>query len=492
MADFNLLVPPQGVPPFIEVTTPPDPSTQQLWDVTAHKAFAFFWNETSPITGLTRDRARNLLRGGCELYDVASIASTGYMLSALAIGVERSWIDRSAAAARALTTLRFVSEQLPHHHGFFPHFVDIHTGRRVWKSEFSSIDTALLSVGALAAGQYFGGEIAQLAEALYAGIDWRWMQGRRGRAPTAVMLKMGWKPETGFSKFRWQHYDEASLLYLSALGGAPQNSLHGSLWDQWGQGEALLDGLACEQGEALLDGLACEQGKVLLDGLACEQGKVLLDGFACGQGEVLLEGFACGQGETLLEGFAIPGRPGPLFWAQMTPAYYSLQGLRDGSGRDWWKLWADTHRAHHAYCARNPQRYPPHREPLWGISACDRPPSRPGRPVRYRAQRPVDGANDGTIAPTAALASLTFLPEIADRTLHDLFTCYEGAAWGRYGFANAINPIQGWFDTDVIGIDLGMMLLAIENHRSGLIWRLTASHPATRKALTAAGFHNAG
>ena len=444
MANFNLLVPPQAVPPFIEVPTPPDPSMQQLWDVTAHKAFAFFWNETSPITGLTRDRARNLLHGDCEPYDVASIASTGYMLSALAVGVERSWIDRSAAAARALTTLRFASERLPHHHGFFPHFVDIHTGQRVWKSEFSSIDTALLIVGALAAGQYFGSEIARSAEALYAGIDWRWMQGRRGRAPTAVMLKMGWKPKTGFSKFRWQHYDEASLLYLSALGSAPQNSLHGSLWDQWGQGEALL------------------------------------------------EGFECGQGEALLEGFAIPGRPGPLFWAQMTPAYYSLQGLRDGSGRDWWKLWADTHRAHHAYCARNPQRYPPHLEPLWGISACDRPPSRPGRPIRYRAQRPVDGANDGTIAPTAALASLTFLPEIADRTLHDLFTYYEGAAWGRYGFANAINPVQGWFDTDVIGIDLGMMLLAIENHRSGLIWRLTASHPATRKALTAAGFHKAG
>ena len=66
---------------------------------------------------------------------------------------------------------------------------------------------------------------------------------------------------------------------------------------------------------------------------------------------------------------------------------------------------------------------------------------------------------------------------------------YWTGAWGRYGFANAINPSRNWNDTDVIGIDLGMMLLAVENHRTGLIWRLMASHPAIQKGMSAAGFH---
>lgn len=428
---FTTAAPQHGIRPSVATSAQKETTVQQLWDRTAHRAFAFFWNETSPLTGLTRDRAPNALDASSAPSPIASLAATGYMLSALAIGVERGWVDRSAAAERALTALRFLSERMPHRQGFFPHFVDMHTGERAWKSEFSSIDTALLIVGARAVGQYFGSEIAQRAEALYARIDWLWMQGRRGDEPPDVLLKMGWKPERGFSKARWQHYDEASLLYLQALGAPSRYALPDTVWDRWGQGEIVLEGLL------------------------------------------------------------IPGRPGPLFWAQMTPGYYPLQGLCDRSDRAWWELWTDTHRAHHAYCARHPRRYPRHQEPLWGISACDQPPARPGGPLRYRAQRPVDGANDGTIAPTSALASLLFLPEIADRSLQDLFAHYGETAWGRYGFANAINPARNWFDTDVIGIDLGMMLLAVENHRTGLLWNLMAAHPATRKALAAAGFHKA-
>ena len=428
-ADLDFVLPRETKYPPLNVPTPQDPSAQQLWETTAHKAFAFFWNETSPATGLTKDRARSLLDGGPDPYSIASIAATGYMLAALAIGVERGWIDRSAASARARTTLHFLEAQMPHQHGFFYHFVDLHTGQRVWKSEVSSIDTALLVLGALTAGQYFGGETAQRAEALFARIDWQWMQARRGDDPADVPLRMGWKP-SGFLNARWQQYDESSLLYLLALG-APKYSLPGSAWDRWG------------------------------------------------------------MGEMLHEGVCIPGSPGPLFWAQMTPAYYPLAGLRDRTGRAWWQLWANAHQAHYTYCARNPQRYPRHQEPLWGISACGQPPKRPGASIRYRAQSPADGANDGTIAPTAALAAVTFMPETAERTLQDMFTHYGANAWGRYGFANAINPARSWADTDVIGIDLGMMLLAVENHRTGLIWRLISGHPAVQKGMNAAGFHKA-
>lgn len=429
-ADLEHLLPLEARAPSRNVSPPPYHSAQQLWDTTAHQAFTFFWEETSSVTGLTKDRARNLLNTAPDSYNAASIASTGYMLSALVIAVERGWIDPSSAIDRALLTLRFVGTKMAHQRGFFYHFVDVHSGQRIWKSEISSIDTALLILGALTAGQYFGGEVAQRAEALYARIDWQWMQARRPDDPDDIPLRMGWKPGSGFLNARWQHYDEASFLYLLALG-APKHSLPGSAWDKWG------------------------------------------------------------AGDSLLEGVRIPGRPGPLFWAQMAPGYYDLNGLRDRTGRAWWQFWGDTHQAHYNYCARRTQLYPHRQEALWGINACDQPPAKRGGSNGYSAQNPLDGENDGTVAPTAALAAVTFLPEIAHRTLQDLSTAYCANAWGRYGFANAINPSRNWVAPDVIGIDLGMMLLAIENHRSGLIWRLTASHPATAKALNAAGFRSA-
>jgi hypothetical protein len=411
----------------ISVQTPKEPDVEALWDVVAHKAFAFFWNETHPETGQTKDRARNLLSAPADTYTVASIASTGYMLASLCIGAERGWVSRREAEERALTSLRFLAETMPSKEGFYYHFTDWRTGERVWKSELSSIDTALLMQGALVAGQYFGGAARERADALFARVNWNWMQARAEGDPPDTLLKMGWRPETGFLDSRWSRYDEASYLYLLAMG-APKHALPPGVWERW---------------------------------------KVET---------------------TTLEGFPVYAPLGPLFWAQMTPAYYDLRGMKDRLGRDWWQNFANTHRGHHAYCAARPDLYPRHSEPLWGITACDQPPAKPGEGKGYGAQDPVDGKNDGTVAPTAALAGVLFVPEIAARTLTDLFTHYRPRLWGRYGFSNAFNPKKDWYDEDVIGIDLGMMLLAIENHRSGLIWKRMTAHPVGKKGLRAAGF----
>lgn len=411
----------------ISVQTPKDPTVEQLWDVVEQKAFAFFWNETHPETGQTKDRARNLVAALPDTYTVASSAATGYMLSALCIGTERGWVPRKEAEERALLSLRFLAETAPSKEGFYYHFTDWKTGERVWKCELSSIDTALLMKGAVVAGQYFGGAVRERADALLARVNWNWMQARGAVDPPGTLLKMGWRPESGFLDSRWHRYDEASYLYLLAMG-APKYALPSDSWERW---------------------------------------------------EV---------GETTLEGFPVYAPLGPLFWAQMTPAYYDLRGKKDRKGRDWWKNFENSHRGNHAYCANHPDLYPRHQEPIWGITACDQPPAKPGEGKGYGAQDPVDGKNDGTIAPTAALAGVLFIPEIASRTMTDLFRNYRPQLWGQYGFSNACNPKKNWYDEDVIGIDLGMMLLAIENQRSGLIWKLMAAHPVGQKGLRAAGF----
>lgn len=394
-------------------------------EMVQHRAFDFFWNESDPKTGLTKDRAKNL-PGLKDTYTVASTAATGYALAALPVGVSHGWVSRKAAYGRALTTLRFVYDRMENHHGFYFHFVDKATGARVWKCELSSVDTALLLMGARVAGDYWPGtEVQRLADALTERADWPWMRdgGEADARPTS--LSMGWKPEDGWIKLRWQGYSEASFLYWLALGSRT-HPLSARSWDSWDVKPARL------------------------------------------------------------EGYAVFGGAEPLFMAQMAPGFCDVRGLRDRQGRDWWTAWRNAHRADVAYCARNPDGRKTYAEGFWGISANDQPP-----PVGYGANWPAPGHDDGTVSPTAMLSGLLFTPTESRAALADLWRNHGDHLWGRYGYSNAFNLDKGWYDTDVIGIDLGMMLLATENARTGLVWRLLKTDPIMERGLAAAGFHQA-
>ncbi|PYV14819.1 MAG: hypothetical protein DMG21_17050 [Acidobacteria bacterium] len=157
-----------------------------------HRAFQYFVEQADPGTGLVRDRARTTgaaVSGASQ--HVASIAATGFGLTALSIGAEHGWISRQDARSRVLVTLRFFADRAPSEHGWFYHFMDMRTGARAWKSELSSIDTALLVAGVLTAGQYFSNdrEIRSLSNAIYRRVDFQWMlNGDR------YLLAMGWTP----------------------------------------------------------------------------------------------------------------------------------------------------------------------------------------------------------------------------------------------------------------------------------------------------------
>ena len=411
---------------MITVPEPKSSAPEELLENIAHRAFAFFYDESHPDTGLTKDRATNL-QGKEDAHFIASIAATGYALASLPIAVERKWLDKPTAAKRALLTLRFVYDKLPNVHGFHYHFVDWKSGDRVWKCELSSIDTALLLNGALAAGQYFGGEIGKLADAVYARCEWPWMQNRKPEDSPAMSLSMGWRPEEGFLASRWHTYNEASYLYLLAMG-APRYPLPPETWDKWD------------------------------------------------------------VPETALEGFPVFGGPGPIFFAQMTPAYYDLRGKRDRKGRDWQKNFENAHRANLAYCRKNAGKFKTYGEGFWGITACDQPPEKPGGEHGYGAQDPIDGANDGTVAPTAMFAGIIFLPEVVRKDVTNLYDRHRDRLWGKYGFGNAFNVDKDWYDNEVLGLDFGMMLLALENARSGLLWKLMSDRPDVKKGVSAAGF----
>lgn len=183
----------------------------------------FFYNEANPKTGLVRDRAPSQ---GRSLSRVASIASTGFGLSAMCIAAQRHYLRPNDCEQRVEKTLAFLLNECPHEHGFLYHFIDIESGKRMFASELSSIDTALLMCGVLHCRQYFAGNsrIAALATTLYRRIDWEWMLNG------ADTLSMGWLPDQGFLKHRWDIYAELTTMYLMAIG-SPTHPIAASSWE---------------------------------------------------------------------------------------------------------------------------------------------------------------------------------------------------------------------------------------------------------------------
>jgi hypothetical protein len=212
-------------------------SDEAFLDYVQSQTFRFFWEEANPTNGLIRDRSAT--------HSPCSIAAVGFGLSAINVGVERGWITRDEGRARTLTTLKTLAN-LPQngsrteaagYHGWFYHFLDIDTGLRAGRSELSTIDTTLLMMGVIDAGQFFNdptnaaeADIRRLSDKLVSRIDWTFMLQSND-----TVMSMDWSPEHSYGPARWVGYNEASCLYLLGLG-AKTNSLRPTFWERWTKG----------------------------------------------------------------------------------------------------------------------------------------------------------------------------------------------------------------------------------------------------------------
>jgi hypothetical protein len=197
--------------------------------------FRFFWEQADPNTGLVKDRAN--VRTPTDTGVVASIAATGFGLTALSIGVERQYVSLPDARERVLNTLRFLHDTMPSHRGFFYHWANFRTGERIWDAEISSIDTAILLCGVLTCRQYFRNrEIRRLASLIFNRVDWAWLS-----ADTSL-LPHGWTPEMGFLQYRWDYYSELMMMYLLGLGSLT-HPLPVETWHAWKRITFEYDGL---------------------------------------------------------------------------------------------------------------------------------------------------------------------------------------------------------------------------------------------------------
>jgi hypothetical protein len=210
------------------------PEDDQFLNDLEHANFLFFWEQSNPHTGLTKDRC-NVRTNDTSV--AASIASTGFALTAICIGEKRGFVSRSDARLRVLEALSFIWHKLPTHRGFFFHFANINTGERIWDSEASSVDTAMLLCGVLTCRQHFlDRDIGELAHAIFDRVDWTWL------SEDTTLLSHGWTPEAGFIPSRWDLYSELMMMYLLGMGSS-SHPLNSDAWFAWKRTVFEYDGL---------------------------------------------------------------------------------------------------------------------------------------------------------------------------------------------------------------------------------------------------------
>lgn len=389
------------------------PQDDQFLDQIEHACFLFFWEQANPETGLIKDRC-NVRATDTSL--AASIASTGFGLTAICIAEKRGFISRADARLRVVRALSFLWHKLPTHRGFFYHFANVNTGERIWDSEASSIDTAILLCGVLTCGQHFheDRDIHQLAHAIFDRVDWTWL------SEDTTLLSHGWTPELGFIPSRWDFYSELMMMYLLGMGSAT-HPLDKNAWFAWKRSIFEYDGLR------------------------------YVGSFA------------------------------PLFVHQYSQAWFDFRNKRDRYA-DYFinsMIATDVHRR---FCIELNSQFPDYSNALWGITASD---SANGYVIW--GGPPAMGPIDGTVVPSAAGGSLPFLPQETIRVLRTIHDHYS-KAWCRYGFVNAFNPLTGWYDTDVVGIDTGIIMLMAENARTGFVWETFMKNPEAQRGMAVAGF----
>jgi hypothetical protein len=172
---------------------------------------------------------------------------------------------------------------------------------------------------------------------------------------------------------------------------------------------------------------------------------------------------------------------GPIFIHEMPSGYFYFRKQRDALGFDYWVSSTRAIQIHRRFCQAHARDSETYAHGFWGLNASD-------GPNGYTAYGAPDGPADGTVSPSGAIGALPFAPVLAASAAR---LCYETLGpliWGRYGFSNAFNLDRDWYDSDVIGIDLGMLLLAIENHRTGLIWSLMGESKAAVSGFRKGGF----
>lgn len=426
---------------FSSVKASLTPSDQSFLEDMQRRGCLYFMEQAGVTTGQVLDRAAaNNGDGRRDPRRMASIAATGFGLSALCIADKRNYRPRQVILDQVRRTLRFHCNTLPNVHGFYYHFSDIDTGARYADVEVSSIDTALLLCGVLTAKAHFSydEEIQHLSTTIYNRIDWPWM------LDGGNTFSMGWKPASGFLKSRWNHFCELMMLYLLAIGSST-HPIDPACWTAFDRPQIEYDGLTYIGGD---------------DPIFVHQYSHAFFDFRDKRD----------QYANYFQNSIAATKAHEAFCLSLGTPY----------SRDYWGISASD--SAHGYTAWGGPTAKPEGTSFAALSASE-------RKLNPIALKRSFGGVDGSVVPNATAGSLPFLPEACIRVQRALKANYGVRAYGRYGFCDAFHPQANWYDPDVLGIDLGISVLMSENLRSGFVWDTFSRNPEIGSALKLAGFY---
>ncbi len=403
---------------------------EALLEAVQRQTFRFFWEGAHPTSGLAPDRRTT---GDVPVDDRVAIGGSGFGVMALIVAVEREWVTREAAVGR-LGSMLDVLIRARSYHGAFPHFMNGSTGATIpfWRKDDGAdlVETSFLIMGLLCARQYFNRETPP-EQSVRALINTLWAD----------------------VEWNWFTQDGRKVLYW-----------HWSPYNGWAMDHEIRGWNEC----LITYVLAASAPRYAVDPLVYHRG------FAAGRD------FLNGKSYYDIE---LPlGMPygGPLFFAHYSFCGLDPHGLKDRYA-DYWDLNTRHVRINHAHCVANPHKHQGYGAACWGLTASDDPDG-------YSAHAPDN--DNGTISPTAALSSLPYAPREVLRALRHFLTDHGDRIWSRYGFVDAFCEGRDWCADTFLAIDQGPIIVMMENHRTGLLWKLFMSVPEVQAGLRKLGFES--
>ena len=401
------------------------PEDEQFLDDLQRRIFDYFWNEVYPETGIAIDHTDR--RDG-------KVAATGFELAAVCIGVERGWITREQGYERALRILNAFWDDpadpddgyVEGQFGLYWHYVDGRTGRMLPFDCVAPCDSADFIAGVVLAGEFFQGtEVADLAKKIYDNVQWDQFVAKRPDGSPDLM-SFGWVP-LHVSK---EYYETDGLLNFN-MSGFADNSL-------------------------LIYALALGSDTHPIPQVTWER---YVDSYTLGE----YSGYECVLA-------------GALFCRQVPQSFIPFSRLRDRK-IDYWLDTVNAILADRAFNMRV-NGYPP---TLWGLNDCF------GKESYSHAAPPGPVANDGTVATTSILGALPHVPALSMDAARYVRAEFGDRVYGKYGFTSSVNPQNNFVSPLYVGIELGPMIMLIENARSGLIWDLFARSSVMSNFVRRAG-----
>ncbi|MBI5917263.1 MAG: beta-glucosidase [Bacteroidetes bacterium] len=423
-------------PPIGEATQTTKLTDDELFTLVQKQTFQYFWDGAEPTSGLARERYHvDGIYPDNDKHIVTS-GGSGFGVMAILVGVERGFITRQEGFEHLKKSVDWL-EKADRFHGVWPHWLNGETGKTKPFSTYDDgadlVETSYLMQGLLCVRQYFkdGNEeekaLAAKIDQLWRDVQWDWHQGPKKED----ILYWHWSPQYEWKmNFGITGWNECLITYVLAAC-SPTHGVSADVYHKgWAQDGAMVGG-------------PTKYGKTLA-----------------------------------IKHNGCPEYGGPLFWS-----HYSFLGLDPRKLKDRYADYWEHNRNHvlidYDYCVENPKKHPGYGKDCWGLTASY---SLNG----YAAHRPEEDL--GVISPTAALSSFPYTPEQSQAAMRHFYDKLGDRLWGEFGFCDAFSEKQDWFPRRYLAIDQGPMVVMMENHRSGLLWRLFMSCPEVKEGLGKLGF----